>query len=236
MGSAKADLYRYVNNLRNRLGIDLDDYPINTVSLCDKMENVKVLHHKFNTNGFCGAVLIGDKSDTIVLNSNRSEYEQNFDCGHELIHMTRHRNKNIDCFSCMELKIEREPKVRFLEWEANEGAAEIIVPMCSLLPKIKKAYPRLKKALDYGLLKIKLSKAFNVPNAVINFRLESLKYEIFQYLSGKEINEIEILSKKEQEKKKIHVKSFNEIEAELIEKERYIPWKLNLNNLDIYGE
>lgn len=234
MGSAKARLYQYINWLRNKLNIDFDSYPIDTIEICSKMEAVEIQFHKFKTNGFCGAVLIGEKHSTILLNSNRNLQEKNFDCGHELIHLTKHRQKDMDCFSCMELKTKREPKVSFYEWEANEGAAELLVPMASLLPKIKRKFPHLKKWIDFCKFKQELAQFYGVTEAVIGFRLDSLKYEIDQYINDVDIEEIEILSVSKQNVKGIKVKSLNEFGLELLNQEHEAckPFTLNFSVLN----
>ncbi|OCN00756.1 hypothetical protein A7X67_08250 [Clostridium sp. W14A] len=219
MSSSKSDLYKYVEWLREQFEIDSGSYPINTIGLCNQEKNVELKYHSFNTNGFCGAILLGDKLDTIVLNSNRAPNEQNFDCGHEIVHGTKHRHKGIDCFSCMELKVKRKPNINFYEWEANEGSAEFLVPYRSLLPEIKEEYSHLKEWNDYNILKFRLSKKFNVTEAVINFRFESLKYEIQQYLNGASLNNLKILSQNQQKDKNISIKSLNDMAIELMKKE-----------------
>lgn len=219
MGSSKSDLYKYVEWLREQLEINSDSYPINTINLCNQVEDVELKYHKFNTNGFCGAILLGEKSDTIVLNSKRTSTEQNFDCGHEIVHGTKHRRKGINCFSCMELKIKREPDISFYEWEANEGSAEFLVPYRFLLPEIKDALPHFKGWYDYEQFKCKLAIKYNVSDAVINFRFESLKYEIHQYLNNVSLSNLKILSRKQQQAERINIKSLNDIAGEQMKKE-----------------
>ena len=67
---------------------------------------------------------------------------------------------------------------------------------------------------DYSVIeqaKSTLRDVFNVPEAVIKYRLENLKYEIYQYMNGTSIKNIEILSLKQQEKRKIKIDSLNTI-------------------------
>lgn len=215
MGSTKSELYRFVNQLYEYFDIDYNSFPVNTVGLCTSGQRAEVQYHSFKTSGFCAAILLGSKIDTIILNSNRDSVERNFDCGHEIIHMTKHRNLGIDTFSCMELKSKRQSSAGFLEWEANEGAAQFLVPHYSLLPEIKKVCPRLKKWQDFHEFKLEMSEKYGVTDAVINFRFESLKYEIQQYLDGVSIENISVLSSKQQLAKGIHVESFNDIEGRL---------------------
>lgn len=50
-----------------------------------------------------------------------------------------------------------------------------------------------------------------VPPAVIKYRIESLKYEILQYYSGVDINDLQLISKRQQERMGLYIKSLNEI-------------------------
>lgn len=232
MGSTKSELYKYVRWLREQLNVNYDSYPISTVGICNQIDDVEIKYHDFNTNGFCGAVLIGNRSNTVILNSNRSDLEQNFDCGHELVHMTKHRNKGMDCFSCMELRVKRQPNVSFYEWEANEGSAEFLVPYELLFPEIKKALPTLNVSSDYRRLKRAMSDKFKVTDAVIHYRFDSLRYEIQQYLNGTDINDLAFLSNKQQKESAIKVKSLNDVENDLFRKEYHVFFR-DTSNLDI---
>lgn len=72
-----------------------------------------------------------------MLNARHSVEELNFDCGHELIHLTKHRGLGLSSFHCFDtLKPKQDP---FIEWEANEGAAELTVPYRSFLPLLSDA-------------------------------------------------------------------------------------------------
>jgi Zn-dependent peptidase ImmA (M78 family) len=238
MRSSKIELYKFVNGLREFLDIGYDAFPVNSIDICGNYSNVEIKYHRFKTNGFCAAILLGEKADTIILNSNRQSAEQNFDCSHEIIHAAKHRNLGINTFSCMELKAKQQSNLGYWEWEANEGAAEFLVPYFSILPEIKKAYPSLKTWHDFHLFKNDMAEKYDVTEAVINFRLESLKYEICQYLDGVEICSLDILSNKQQINRGIKCKSLNDMEGELLKKEckalkKTRRYPLNLNCIDI---
>ena len=135
--------------------------------------------------------------------------EQNFDCGHEMIHLVLHRNLNQKTFNCFE-KVTPNQNI-FTEWQANEGAAEFFVPYKVLLPMIK-SYPEpLTTYTSIEKFKSEMEKQFNVPSAVISYRLENLSYEITQYQSGTPLFQIEILSKKKQAERHISSLSLNQI-------------------------
>ncbi len=186
--NAKEDLYACVDEARKNLGIPLYNVAVNTLGLCEKMiSDVDIVYHTFDTSGFCGAAFAGNKGNTIVLNCTRSDTEQNFDCGHELIHLIRHRHLNNGIFNCF-----NKNQNSFLEWEANEGAAQLLVPYQDFIP-------RFISLLDYKVVGIQsiLAEHYHVTTQVINIRMNSLAYEIDQYQEGTDLDEIELLSRKQ---------------------------------------
>jgi len=212
----KADLYKFVDALRAQLNISYDSYPINSIKICKDDDTTDLVFNKFNTDGFCAMAFVGKKCDTIVLNTSRTPEEQNFDCAHEIMHLTKHRNKRI-VFGCHEKLIAARDS--FLEWEANEGAAEFLVPYRLLLPLVKEAKPQMRDFGDYRKFKIYVAKYFGVTETVIKLRLESLKYEISQYLDGIPLDDVAIKSNKQLHNEGIQCKSFNDIEFELFKKD-----------------
>lgn len=230
MDNAKIDLYNFVNTLRNRLDINFDSYPLNTIDICNELKRVNITYHKFKTNGFCAAVLLGNKTDTVILNSNRTDKEINFDCGHEIVHMAKHRDKGIDSFSCMELKTKRQSNISFLEWEANEGAAELLVPYKKFIPEWTNMYSNSLGWYDIDGLIHYFSNLYFVSDAVISFRLQHLKYEIHQYLSDVRLCDLELLSDTQQKRRGITMKSAIDIRDEKIKNE------MSHFNIDIYPD
>lgn len=211
MGNAKAELYRYVDDLKCRLG--LNKYlPTDVINLC-KNCGINIIRHSFDTKGLCAAAMAGKKHDTIVLNSNRTSYEQNFDCGHELIHLTRHRGTNRQMFNCFEKVIITQNS--FIEWEANEGSAEFTVPYKTFLPMISNAYKSFTTYDAICSFEEQCAKHFMVSDRVIELRLESLKYEIYQYLKGTPLNELQLLSNSQQKREGIRVESIGALKTKL---------------------
>lgn len=234
MGNAKVDLYSYVDKIRESFNITLQDYPLSVIDICNTISNLDIYYRDFTSHGFCGTVLMGDKQDTIILNSQRSAREMNFDCAHEAIHLTRHRDKGINSFTCMEQKTYLGSEISFFEWEANEGAAELLVPLRRFLPLIKNNISWIKKPNDVTCFKKTLSQIFNVTEAVITFRFESLKYEIIQYLHGAVYHELEILSHTEQMRRNIQVDSMNEKGIESLHKHVKIQFPLDFSDIDVF--
>ena len=57
-----------------------------------------------------------------------------------------------------------------------------------------------------------------VPKAAVKYRIENLKYEILQYYAGIKLEDIKILSKKQQEKQGLRSESFIDIFDHINEK------------------
>lgn len=185
--NAKENLYMYVDGVRENLGLPKYDAQVNTIEICAKRKPcIDVLYHRFDTNGFCGLAFVGDKKDTVILNESRSPIERNFDCGHELIHLLKHRNRQTT-FQCAAKRQDS-----FLEWEANEGAAQFIVPYQDFIP-------RFVILLDAGIKGIEgvLADHYHVTTQVIDIRLGNLAYEIDQYRRGVRIDHLELLSRRQ---------------------------------------
>lgn len=55
------------------------------------------------------------------------------------------------------------------------------------------------------------SNTFMVPRQVIRYRLENLKYEILQFYIGIDVYDLELLSKAQQERKGLYIRSLNSL-------------------------
>ena len=199
VNNAKEDLYARVDQMRKNLGISSYDTTINTLEVCArKISDVEIIYHNFDTSGLCGAAFAGDKENTIVLNNARSEIEQNFDCGHEMLHLVRHRHLNNGIFNCF-----KQDQNSFLEWEANEGSAQFLVPYQDFIPR----FVALLEANTVDI-QCRLAEHYRVTEQVINIRLNSLAYEIDQYRSGTSLDCLELLSRRQCKKRGITTSSY----------------------------
>ncbi len=202
--NAKKSLYDHVDHLRSRLGLSLYDHPVNTLDLClHTIAGIEVIHHSFDSAGFCGAAFAGDEINTIVLNSARSEIEQNFDCGHEIIHLSKHREENGGIFRCFE-----EAQNSFLEWEANEGSAQLIVPYQDFIPRFVHAV-FVSPTCDTFMVPELLATYYHVSPRVVEIRMDSLSYEIDQYRCGVPVEKLELLSRRQQQKRGIRASCYS---------------------------
>ncbi len=188
MQSEKEKLYEHVDFYRGQLGLSLDQ-PVKLVDVLAPCSQFDVEFCNFKTPGLCGVAMVGNKSDTIILNSNRTSEEQNFDCGHEFLHLTTHREIQ-DSFNCF---TKAKPQQNtFREWQANEGAAQLLVPYQDFIPRFLKLFESRALGIQYTL-----ADYYYVTPQVINIRLDSLSYEIDQYREGARLDCLELLSRKQ---------------------------------------
>lgn len=150
-----------------------------------------------------------------------------------MIHVTLHRDGPAKSFNCFEKA--RPNQDRFLEWQANEGAAELLLPARVLLPLVRERYPALHTWKDYLRFKGELAENFRITEAVVTFRFESLKYEITQYLSGIPYEEVRILSSAKQRESGLHIKSLNDLEAECLAQESDRLRRIHRRMLDFHS-
>ena len=113
---------------------------------------VPVQFHRFDSQKL-GAVLIGGR--VIVVNSARPLPCQRFSLAHELVHYFLHRG----------MESHKNP---FLEWQANEGAAELLLPHREVLA-IAAAHRS-----TMGTLPRLLARRFGVSETVARYKLQSL--------------------------------------------------------------
>lgn len=201
----KESLYQYVNELKHCMGIDHKEIGIKFYDKCKMLQKLKIELVDFKEKTLRGMSWPNDY--IILLNSSRSCVERNFDCAHEFIHVVKHRHENFQTFNCFDTL--RPNQNLFLEWQANEGAAEMLVPYKIFIPKFCKNVKNCNDIFEYCNLKQHLANYFKVPLTVIDLRIENLKYEIQQYENGCSINKLHILSNAQQIKNKISVVSYN---------------------------
>ncbi|HCF82998.1 MAG TPA: exodeoxyribonuclease VII large subunit [Ruminococcaceae bacterium] len=94
------------------------------------------------------------------------------------------------------------------------GAAEMAVPYKILLPMIKSEIHEMLIGNGTWAFCEKHASDFGVSPIVLQNRIDSLKYEIQQYLNGIPLDQLEILSISKQKKRGIVVKSLVDLENE----------------------
>lgn len=199
------DLYRYVSDLKKSMGIEWNSIGIDFYETCKGLKKLDIRMVTLKDKSLRGLAI--PKDNIILLNSFRNEIERNFDCAHEFMHVVKHKSENVQTFNCFD-KL-RPQQNSFLEWQANEGAAEILVPYKVFIPIFCEYLSCCEDECAYYYLLDYLAHLFNVPIRVIELRIENLKYEIYQFENGCDIDSIQVLSNKKQEQKGIHITSYN---------------------------
>ena len=215
MNINKQELYLKIDRLRNSLLYLGLKPPFNIFEICSKIKNVDVETCNFSTKGFMGmAVLAKYPGDLncILINSNLSYVEQNFHGIHEFIHIYTSPRNSGQTFKCYDSV--RPHQNAYIEWVANEGAAELLVPYKTLLPMIKENYESMTEGFGTYRFCEKNASMFSVTPVVLQNRICSLKYEIQQYINGTNIDKIKIMSKNLQSIMGIKVKSLVDLENE----------------------
>lgn len=204
----KSLLYKEIEKIRQYIDIRDTDYPLNMVAIAES-GGLSVDTHDFKTRGLKGILAIDGNEGHIILDAKESRFEQNFFCGHESIHFLLHRDVGQTSFQCYD---QVKPKQnRFLEWHANEGAAELLVPYHLFIPRLLQMYNPVLGCGDYEVAVDTLSSEYGVSDMVIRNRIENLKYEIYQVAKGTPISDILILSKTQQERQGITIPSCRDI-------------------------
>lgn len=185
----KRRLYYLVETIRNEFRIDFPP-PYDAKMLCTAVLGLHLDTLELKTPKLRGMSHIPSRS--VVIDSKRSEREQNFFCMHEIMHHTAHKNRPTKLYSCYdETPVDQDP---FIEWEANEGAAQFLVPYQDFIPRASMYFNAYCPGGLVDLPNI-LADHYFVSPQVINIRLDNLSYEIEQYRNGRSIEEIELLSR-----------------------------------------
>lgn len=194
----KKELYDVIEHFRQKCGISTNDYPLNTRSICQwlgvivdempiKTPGLRGISHPKDSNDPCD-------NDLIALKSGQSSGEQNFYCAHELMHLLFHRNKSQKTYKCYDDLQEKQNS--FEEWQANEGAAELLVPYQIFIPLyVKRARLHARESLFEYDINADLAAAFSVTPGVIANRANSLVYQIDYYIQHGTLEQVPIYSR-----------------------------------------
>jgi len=191
----KAALYENVTRKIKESGFNISasSYRIDSISLAHEVcLELQIQNIDFEETKICGILFRGDKSTTIALNARRSHHGRNFDCMHELIHYWFHDEQSN--FFCT------QDDNRRLEWQANEGAAQFLMPYQNFIPNYHHHHQNFLKSFPpetaTDALITHLSKSYGVGGLAVQYRINSLSHEIEQYINGTCINDIEVLSRR----------------------------------------
>lgn len=191
----KKDLYDQITKKIIELGFDphSKNYRIDSAEVAEKAcKNLEIKCLDFKERKICGILYKGENSTSIALNNKRSDKGRNFDCMHEVVHYWLHENNYFYC---------NENSNEYFEWQANEGAAQFLMPYQIFIPKfvdVFNEFYRTYKKLDKNSIAKKtyehLSWVFNVGKTAAENRTKSLQGEILQYCESETLNGLNILS------------------------------------------
>jgi Zn-dependent peptidase ImmA (M78 family) len=187
---SKARLYEIVTQKATGLGFDVraQNYKIDSMRLAMQVcHNPEIKILEFSSIKICGLLYKGEFATTIGLNARRSAPGKNFDCMHELIHYWPHDQNTFYCL---------EGADGHMDWQANEGAAQFLMPYQSFIPNYchlhDKFYGTLAPEQAYDMQVAALAGKYMVGEMAVRFRMESLKGEIAQYINGVAMDKIRI--------------------------------------------
>lgn len=200
----KATLYRYVDALRKGICDSSNFSPVDSEKLAMRcIKNLTIEKISFLNSDICGILYKGNYTTSIALNTKRSPEMQNFDCMHELIHYFFH-----DIEYCQRICSDKTGSTirqdAYIEWQANEGAAQFLMPYQDFIPRFLPLIAQSFPCTSFQTVD-DLAQFYRVTPAVIEVRINQLSYEIDQYRQGRSLEQIQLLSKKKREQQGIKV-------------------------------
>lgn len=192
----KAQLYAFVREKRRELGINLSSYPLHSQEIAGRYGNLVLQHREFSSKKI-GGMLVKNRVSVMTLNTLHSQAEQNFYGFHELVHFWDDPKSE---YLCIDGQVPIQD--RYIEWKANEGAAEMAVPFETFLPDVVGIISDCDSlgVAREGCLEV-LSWAYKVSPSVIDIRLQSLAYELWQHSQGTPVENVVLMSANEQKKR-----------------------------------
>ncbi len=202
----KSELYKKIDALAIDMGIrmELCNYPLDSKKIAMIYCKNPMIIDDFDFKDFsiCGLSIVKPKSTTIFLNKEHTPQMQNFNCMHEMIHYLLHGHGNETHVNTDEGTISQSS---YLEWQANEGAAQFLAPYQLFIPKYAALAEKYENTIWDRHITRELCACFDLSERTILNRISNLEYEIMQYQLGTEIDRIDILSKTGMEKWFRHV-------------------------------
>lgn len=203
----KEDLYTLIDFIRISFRIN-DNRTFNILEFLKNFDGIVVRDsYKFNDQKI-GGLLIKNKypeKSFIIVNSSKEPISTIFDLTHEIVHFLLHPENRKNYISTTLCDLDN------FEWQANEGAAELLVPYKHFIPLFAKNIKQCHSKSEYLEFINYLSGVYTVSSSVLEYRISGLKYEIKQFENGVPLNKLVFLSKRAQEKQGIFIKSYNSI-------------------------
>lgn len=150
--------------LKKAKELHINTDPLDIYAVVKKIFHIEIKEDKFgkNVSGFLER--IGEKW-CIFINQNESNLRKRFTIAHELGHFVKHRDKYmISGSSIPDLIFFRDNTIDPIEKEANDFAADLLMPKDVFIEKIKSGYNTLDK----------LSEAFQLSTSAVKYRAYKL--------------------------------------------------------------
>jgi Zn-dependent peptidase ImmA (M78 family) len=145
--------------------------PVNLEVIADSL-NIKVVHDKLEDD-ISGFIKIVKNTAVCVINSSQHKHRQRFTLGHEIGHFVLHRYDKSPMFVDKGYHYRNADSSRGeirKEIEANQFAAELLMPR----KLIKMEFDRIGENFDSDIHIYELSKAFQVSEQALSFRLQNI--------------------------------------------------------------
>lgn len=210
----KQMLFCRVQNLQNSL--HQISFPVKAIDFAQlNCKNPVIEEIPFPSSKIGGIMHRGSKTTTIGVNACHDEEQKNFYGIHEVFHYIWHQDDERSLI-CGETPRKQDA---ILEWQANEGAAELLMPHYLFIPELVSGcemYP-IKGLSAITETKNAMKKKYGITDRVLYNRIEDLRYETQQYRNGVSLPSVEILSINQQRARGITVpESYNDIERRLM--------------------
>ncbi len=171
----KAELYRKIELIRQSAPAGrFDPYAL------ARTLGIEIEVYAFDSARLAGVLMRGEHKSLIVLSANRPPEGRRFAASHELVHYFLHEGDNFLCTG--------DDEVSAIEWQANEGAAELLMPYKEFIL----FYENIRSLFftDRERALRRAAEHFDVSAGMINTRLQSLSPEIAQYERGTPLDKI----------------------------------------------
>lgn len=179
----KRALYDNIRDKRASFGMDAST-PADVSAIIER-EGIEVQYCTFESRSI-GAILYKDTASGILVNAAKSEPDHRFDMAHELIHFWFHAKRAECAFPLV-------PRNKEEEWQANEGAAELLLPYRDFVPRYVRAVCEAERdGAEPETVYALLAAYYRVNETVVNYRIRNLESEILQYRSGTAIEQLSI--------------------------------------------
>lgn len=167
---SKIDLYEKVQIVRELLGLTFEDYPLNIAKLERRLSVFVIIERTpLATPKLCGFLIKKDfpKKSIIIINSKLSPQDYFFALAHETIHYFCHNETSESMNNPLLFKEHSEN-----EKQANEGAAELLLPYKLFIPDYKICIDEYKNNVDAIS---NTAKAYCINPEVVKFRVLNLE-------------------------------------------------------------